>query len=107
MSSSKASGSSASGQPEIDDVEALMKELGLREEDLDDVVFDEKEASSEVTRWMVIARVHMDKPYSQAWFFQNMRSAWNLARDVKFRPSEENLYTLRFFCLWDWRGLKK
>ena len=89
MEKSAPSGSasaSTSGSMTVNDVESLMKELGLREEDLDDVVFDEKEASPKATRWMAIARVHMDKPYSQAWFFQNMRSAWNLARDVKFRP---------------------
>lgn len=34
----------ASGSSEISDVDRMMKELGLREEDLDDVVFDEKEA---------------------------------------------------------------
>ena len=39
MSSSKASGSTSSGQLEIDDVASLMMELGLRKEDLGDVVF--------------------------------------------------------------------
>ena len=61
MSSSKASVSSASGQPEIDDVEALMKELGLREEDLDDVVFDEKEALPVAARWVALVKVHTIK----------------------------------------------
>lgn len=46
-----------------------MQELGLREEDLDDVVFfDEKEAPPEAGRWMAIARVDMDKPYNQFLF---------------------------------------
>lgn len=42
----------------------MMAELGLREEDLDDVVFDEKDAPPEATRWMAVAWVHIDKPNS-------------------------------------------
>lgn len=71
--------STASGSEAVSEVESLMKELGLREEDLDDVVFNEKEASPAATRWMAITRAHMEKPYSRAWFFKNMRLAWNLA----------------------------
>lgn len=96
------SGAGASGSSAASDVEKMMAELGLREEDLDDVVFDEKDAPPEATRWMAVARVHIDKPYSQAWFFKNMRAAWDLAHDVKFRPLEDNLYTLQLFCLGDW-----
>ncbi|KAI4998366.1 hypothetical protein ZWY2020_053708 [Hordeum vulgare] len=81
------------------DVEQLMAELGLREEDLDDVIFDEKEAPPEATRWMAVCRVHINKPYSHYWFFKNMRAAWDLAHEVKFRPLEDNRYTLQFFCL--------
>ncbi|XBJ08347.1 hypothetical protein VPH35_013683 [Triticum aestivum] len=92
----------ASGSSSASDVEKMMAELGLHEEDLDDVVFDEKAAPPEVARWMAVARVHTDKPYNQYWFFKNMRAAWDLARDVKFRPLEDNLYTLQFFCLGDW-----
>ena len=45
---------------------------------------------------MAIARVHTDRTYSQYWFFRNMRAAWDLAKDVKIRPLEDNLYTLQF-----------
>jgi hypothetical protein len=70
-----------------DDVADMMKKLGLSEEDLDDVVVeDEEEIPAESTRWMVIARVHMDKPYSQYWSYRNMRAAWDLAKEVKIRP---------------------
>ncbi|KAI5008757.1 hypothetical protein ZWY2020_009805 [Hordeum vulgare] len=92
----------ASGSSYATEVEQLMAELGLREEDLDDVVFDEKEAPPDAVRWMAVYMVHITKPYSQYWFFKNMRSAWDLAHEVKFRPLEENLYTLQFFCLGDW-----
>ena len=31
-----------------------------------------------------------------------MRAAWDLAREVKIRPLEDNLYTMQFMCLGDW-----
>lgn len=84
------------------ELEKMMAELNLREEDLDDVVYDEKEAPPESARWMTVVRVHMDKPCSQFWFFKNMRAAWDLAHDCKFCPLQDNLYTVQFFCLGDW-----
>ena len=63
----------------ISDVEQMMRELGLKEADLDDVVFDEQEAPPNEPRWTVLARVNTTKTYSQTWFFRNMRSAWDVA----------------------------
>ena len=82
MASDGASGSAAGGPMEPDDVAALMEELGLREEDLDDVVYDADEAPAEAARWITFARVHMAKTYSQIWFFKNMCVAWDLAQEV-------------------------
>ncbi|KAM3364598.1 hypothetical protein ACQJBY_014758 [Aegilops geniculata] len=84
------------------DLEAMMAELGLKEDELQDVVVEEGELPAEATRWMAIARVHTDKSYSQYWFYKNMRVAWDLAQEVKIRPLEDNLYTLQFSCLGDW-----
>ena len=92
----------ASATAEVDDVEAMMRELGLTEEDLDDVIFDEKQAPAEGPRWIMLARVNTTKTYSQTWFYRNMRSAWDAAQEVKFKPLEENLYTVQFSCLGDW-----
>ena len=89
----------SSGSSEL---EAMMAELGLQEDDLQDVIVEEDELPEEATRWMAIARVHTDKTYSQYWFFRNMRVAWDLAQEVKIKPLEENLYTLQFSCLGDW-----
>ena len=80
MASNEASGAAAAEADGIDDVQLMMKELGLREEDLDDVVFDEKEAPEEAARWIALAKVNSVKTYSQYWFFRNMRSTWDLAR---------------------------
>lgn len=37
--------------------------------------------------------------YSQLLFFKKVRAAWDLAHDCKFRPLEDNLYTMQFFVL--------
>ena len=92
------SGSSSS----VNEVAKLMAELGLQEEDLDDVIVDEEVVPQDAARWMAVARVHIDKSYSQTWFFCNMRSMWDLAHVVNFKPLELNLYTLQFNCLADW-----
>ena len=63
------------------------------------MVIEDDELPVEVTRWMAIARVHTEKAYSQYWFYRNMRVAWDLAKEVKIWPLEENLYTLHFECL--------
>lgn len=47
MSSSAAKNSAAAGSSETEDVRKMMEELGLKEEDLDDVVFDEEKAPLE------------------------------------------------------------
>ena len=92
----------ASGSGDPDDLATMMKELGLSEEDLDDVVIDQQSVPPEATRWMAVARVNTEKQYSQYWFYRNMRAAWNLAQKVNIRPLEDNLYTLQFACLGDW-----
>ena len=92
----------ASGSSTVSDVEAMMKELGRREEDLDDVVVDEKEVPKEAARWVALTRVNTNKTYSRTWFYRNMRAAWDIAQEAKFKPLEDNLYTVQFSCLGDW-----
>lgn len=77
MMSSSASGS---GDPGKHDLDEMMKRLGIRE-DLDDVVFEEEEPPpAESARWLAILRLHMEKEYSEFWFYKNMRTAWVCAR---------------------------
>ena len=84
-------------------IDDLMKELALGEDDLDDVIFEEDDAApADDLRWMVLARVHMDKGFNTYWFFRNMRSAWDLARTVKIKTLEDNLFIMQFNCLGDW-----
>lgn len=96
-------GSSASGSKWKGKLEDLMKELALDEEDLYDVVFKEDDAPAEEDLWwMILVRVHMDKGFSNCWFFRNMRTAWDLARDVMIKTLDENIFVMQFNCLSDW-----
>lgn len=62
MMVAEASGS----RSKADGLEQLMIELGLKEDDLDDVIVgDEIDLPEDLTRWMVIAKVHIAKPYNQ------------------------------------------
>jgi hypothetical protein len=89
-------------------LEKMMKQLGIIEEDLDDViVYEEEQPPPEATRWLAIARVFTDNEYSSYWFFKNMRTAWDLAQDVKTRSLEGNLHTFQFQCLGDWERMKE
>lgn len=103
MATEKTDGSNkAGGSSSASEIEKLMAELGLREEDLDDVIVDEAAVPPDANRWLAVVRVHIDKPYSQGWFFRNMRAAWDLAQAANFKPLEDNLYTVQFQCLGDW-----
>lgn len=63
--SSKGQGS-ASGMAGQEDFEGMMERLGLYEEDLDDVVFEEKDQlPAEATPWMAVAQDHMELQFGQ------------------------------------------
>jgi hypothetical protein len=85
---------------QTDEVATVMEKLGLTEDDMDDVAFDQDKKQPEAaTRWMVVAKVHTETEFSHLWFFKNMRSAWDLAKEVKIRVIEDNPFSLQFSCL--------
>ena len=66
-------GSSPTANKGKENLENMMKELTLEEGDLDDVVFEDEDAPvDENLRWMILVRVHMDKDFSNYWFFRMM-----------------------------------
>ena len=98
-----ADGSSSSRTAGPANLEGMMRDLGINEEDLDDVVFEEEFTPDlDENRWLLIVRVNMDREFSKFWFFKNMRSAWDLARTVKIKTLEDNLFIMKFACLGDW-----
>lgn len=55
---------SASSLGVYKDMEKMMKQLGNREEDLDDLVYEDVlHEPTTVTRWLAIGRVYMSREY--------------------------------------------
>ena len=84
-----------------DDLVGMMQELGIEDEDLDDIVIEDEfpELNKDSVSWLAIGRVHTTKEFGDFWFYKNMRNAWDLAQQVKFRSLGDNLYTMQFYCL--------
>ena len=71
----------------------------VHREDFDDVVLkEEKHPSTDATRWLAIARVHMKKDFNEFWFYKNMCNAWDLLYNVKFRSLDNKLYTMQILA---------
>jgi hypothetical protein len=66
-------------------------------EDFDDLIWEEEVPSvEENTQWMAVVKVHTSKGFSQSAFFDDMRAAWSLARDIRFRILGANPFTVQF-----------
>jgi hypothetical protein len=96
------------GSSRKEDLDVMLKKLGLCEEDLDDVVFEEESLRPvESTRCLAISGVHTNRDFNLFWFCMTMHSAWDLVRELKFSSSENNMYTMQFSCLSDWDKVKE
>ncbi|KAM0902678.1 hypothetical protein ACQ4PT_019134 [Festuca glaucescens] len=99
--------SATAGRPQetkIPEIDRLQEQLDLQEEDFDDVIVDDVEdVTLESTRWLAIMRVYIGKSFSQSALYSQMRSAWNLAQDVRFRKLGANMFIAQVFCLADWK----
>ena len=86
------------------DIQELLKNLDLRDSEINDVYLGKEAVASmkQNLRWMAVARVHTLKSFSDVSFREKMESAWGLAREFSFRAVAENLYVLQMFCLGDW-----
>ena len=54
------------------------------------------------SKWVALAMVKTSKPFSHTAFIGNMKYAWSLAKEVKFKALGDNLFVLQFFCKGDW-----
>ena len=89
-------------------VEDLLGRLNLLEDEQDDFIWEEEiEEPPEVAKWLAIAKVHTSKGFSPSALYAEMRSAWNPAKEVKWRKIENNLFTIQFGCLADWNKATK
>ncbi|KAM0852267.1 hypothetical protein ACQ4PT_051867 [Festuca glaucescens] len=100
-SSSRDGGGDAEGDAGL---ARALKNLELREGELDDVFIGEKELEviKKQSRWLAVARVHTSKPFSTDALFQTLKFVWGLSREPELREVDDNLFTFKFFCLGDW-----
>ena len=76
-------------------VEALLGRLTLVEEADEEFVWkDEVTDHPEKAKWLAIAKVHTTRGFSSGALFADMRSAWNPAREVRWRRVDDNLFTV-------------
>lgn len=80
-----------------------LSRLNLREGGSKDFVWEDKIVEPLIhVKWLAIAMVHATRGFSPTTLYFDMRSAWNLARDVVWRKIDENLFTVQFNCLRYW-----
>ncbi|KAE8800916.1 hypothetical protein D1007_23414 [Hordeum vulgare] len=89
----EASGSRAKG---VEDLGVLLERLHLEEDERDDLVWeDEAEDPDEKPKWLALARVLTNKSFEQGALIDDMKAAWNLARDVVWRRINSNLFSVQ------------
>lgn len=86
-----------------DQIGDLLERLELRDEETDEIILEEdvQELRAD-SKWMAIGSVYSSKSFSHAALFSQMRYAWSLAKEVRFKALGENLFVLQFFCKGDW-----
>jgi hypothetical protein len=105
---SSASQPSGSGAKKAEAIGDLLQRLGIEEDELDDLVFEEEEsAPKQGIKWMALAKVHTTNTFSSATFEQHMLNAWSPAQHVEIHHLEGNLFTVQCFCLGDWLKVKE
>ena len=105
-SGSKSSANSTTMEDKAMGVDDLIGKLNLQEREEDDLNFDEEfpDESGEA-EFMVIAKVHTDKPFSRGAFYESMRVAWSLAQGATFSALGENIFSITVNCLGDWKRI--
>ena len=90
-------------QTRPEDVGDLLKRLDLEDEGEADYVWEEEAEAPDIqSKWLAIAKVHTNKGFSPSALYAEMRSAWNPAKQVRWRRIEDNLFTIQLDCLADW-----
>jgi hypothetical protein len=107
QSSGSSNQASGSGTKKPENLNDMLNRLGIEEDEIDDLVFEETDIPKEGIKWMALAKVHTTNYFSPQSFEQHMRVAWSPAKEVKFTALEENLFTIQCFCLGDWLKVEK
>ncbi|KAI5021200.1 hypothetical protein ZWY2020_055045 [Hordeum vulgare] len=90
------------------DLEDFFDQLDINDEEFNDVEIDDEDPCiKDNVRWLSLARVHIEKSFSQATFYKDMRAAWNHAQGVRFRPVGPNRFVVQASCLGDWERIMR
>lgn len=89
------------------DLETAMKNMKLKESELDDVIVNEEEISQleKEKRWLAVAKVNTRKTFSADAFKDTMKFAWRLAYEPDIREADDNLFVIQVFCVADWNRI--
>jgi hypothetical protein len=83
-------------------LDAMLLRLGIEEEEIDDLVFEEEALAPKEIKWMALVKVQTSNSFSPLTFEQHMRSSWSPAKEIIFQHIEGNMFTVQCFCLGDW-----
>jgi hypothetical protein len=72
----------------------MLQRLGIDEDHIDDLVFEETDLSKEGIKWMALARFRTTNFFSPQIFEQHMCVAWSPTMEVKITALEHNLFTI-------------
>ncbi|KAE8779167.1 hypothetical protein D1007_47895 [Hordeum vulgare] len=81
-----------------------MKNMKLKESELDAVMVEDEEISkfAEETRWLAVAKVNTTKSFSAESFKTTMKFVWRLAYDPAILKADDNLFIIQLLCVGDW-----
>jgi hypothetical protein len=88
------------------EVDELLRKLNLSEAEREGVVLRKADQGNlPEVKWMSVAKLLTIKGFSEVSLEKTMRAAWNIAREVTFRPIGKNLFVIQAFCLGDWNRI--
>jgi hypothetical protein len=80
-STNKPSGSGSKKTTGLDD---LLQRLGIDDDEIDDLIFEEETAPKQGIKWMALARVHTSNFFCPQTIEQHMKVAWSPAKEIQF-----------------------
>ncbi|KAE8819111.1 hypothetical protein D1007_03096 [Hordeum vulgare] len=86
------------------DLESAMKNMKLKESELDAVMVGEDEIAqfTQENRWLAVAKVNTTNTFSAESFKTTMKFIWRLAQEPSIREADDNLFIVQVFCVGDW-----